>query len=603
MHLKVKYKFSHKLILILTLFALQVFSQSFTQDTSKAFLYLKNGEKLNKNYSDSAKYYWEKAQIILENLYKNEKYFSKRKTIEVSYIKVLDLLADRYSTENKNEKGLALYRELENIYSRNNDKSGLSISYHGIAFILSHTGKIPECIEYYKKSVELKTELKKWGEAGTSAINIAYNLNQIGDVKNSIEWYEKAIDYFKKETKNEKQSETGLSQVYNNLAIIYKSEGDSVKPLELHKSSMAIKEKNKDVKGMAISLINIGVLYYDNKKYKESIEYYDKAIQLLEPLNDYKNLASAYSNKSESCIKIKDTIAALSSEQKALEIRKKTNDKIGLCSTYNNISNRLIRSKNYDQALSVSLEHLKLATEINLPAQIKNACDKLKTIYYELGDYPKALEYYELNIKMRDSINNEQNQSAALKSIAKYEFEKKEALLKVEFDKQQAVSEALLLNQSIKIEQNQRNTILLEKNNEIKRLTISESQQAIIQKQIELENQENQIKLLNQRKVIEETENKLREESLRQQKFIRRMVMYFAIAACLLLTLTLIAFNKNKKLNKIISEQRNQTQFQKKTLEEKQKEILDSIRYAQRIQKSLLPIEKNLAKTLQRLKN
>ena len=51
----------------------------------------------------------------------------------------------------------------------------------------------------------------------------------------------------------------------------------------------------------------------------------------------------------------------------------------------------------------------------------------------------------------------------------------------------------------------------------------------------------------------------------------------------------------NKKANEIIS-------LQKRTVDEKQKEILDSIRYAQRIQKAHLPNEKQFTRTMERLK-
>jgi hypothetical protein len=41
---------------------------------------------------------------------------------------------------------------------------------------------------------------------------------------------------------------------------------------------------------------------------------------------------------------------------------------------------------------------------------------------------------------------------------------------------------------------------------------------------------------------------------------------------------------------------------QKEIVEEKQKEIMDSIRYAKRIQRSLLPLESTIEKTLKKLK-
>ena len=55
------------------------------------------------------------------------------------------------------------------------------------------------------------------------------------------------------------------------------------------------------------------------------------------------------------------------------------------------------------------------------------------------------------------------------------------------------------------------------------------------------------------------------------------------------------AFRQKQKVNLIISKQ-------KELVEEKQREILDSIHYAKRIQQSLLPTEKYIDKNINRLK-
>jgi tetratricopeptide (TPR) repeat protein len=82
-----------------------------------------------------------------------------------------------------------------------------------------------------------------------------------------------------------------------------------------------------------------------------------------------------------------------------------------------------------------------------------------------------------------------------------------------------------------------------------------------------------------------------------KQKSTQRNVLMGGIAV--LLILVFIVFrsnNEKKKANHIISEQ-------KKIVEEKQKEVMDSIRYAKRIQIAQIPNEKFFAKTLDRLKD
>ena len=52
----------------------------------------------------------------------------------------------------------------------------------------------------------------------------------------------------------------------------------------------------------------------------------------------------------------------------------------------------------------------------------------------------------------------------------------------------------------------------------------------------------------------------------------------------------------------ILEQQKMEVEFQKQIVEEHQKDIIDSITYGRRIQRSLLPTEKYIEKTLSRLR-
>ncbi|MGZ3883166.1 MAG: hypothetical protein ACXVPD_03005, partial [Bacteroidia bacterium] len=88
---------------------------------------------------------------------------------------------------------------------------------------------------------------------------------------------------------------------------------------------------------------------------------------------------------------------------------------------------------------------------------------------------------------------------------------------------------------------------------------------------------------------------KLEAEADRQK---RNIIIYCVLGGLLLVSVFLVliyrSLQENKKANKIISQQKH-------IVEEKQKEILDSIRYARRIQSALITPEKYIDKTLTRL--
>nr|MBA3972494.1 hypothetical protein [Bacteroidota bacterium] len=138
-------------------------------------------------------------------------------------------------------------------------------------------------------------------------------------------------------------------------------------------------------------------------------------------------------------------------------------------------------------------------------------------------------------IIFRDSLDNEGNRKAGMKSQLKYEFDIKQAISEVEHKK-------------------------------------------------ELENQ----------------------EALASERSTKQRFVIWAVIGCLLLVALFAAYifrtlSITKRQKKIIEIQNRETEFQKLIIEEKQKEIIDSINYARRIQKSQFPTDKYIDKTLKRL--
>lgn len=97
---------------------------------------------------------------------------------------------------------------------------------------------------------------------------------------------------------------------------------------------------------------------------------------------------------------------------------------------------------------------------------------------------------------------------------------------------------------------------------------------------------------------ITKKEGELREKELKivSQNKQRNFLVLGIVGILILLGISYRSYQQKKKANQFISEQ-------KRLVEEKQKEILDSIRYAKRIQQSLLPTQKYIDKTINKLKD
>ena len=99
----------------------------------------------------------------------------------------------------------------------------------------------------------------------------------------------------------------------------------------------------------------------------------------------------------------------------------------------------------------------------------------------------------------------------------------------------------------------------------------------------------------NATKAIQEQKDLIALEELQRQRIVRNSFIGGFLLALFLAIVILRSYRQKRKANIEIS-------AQKHIIEEKQKEILDSIRYAKRIQTALITNEKYIDKNLNRLK-
>lgn len=106
-------------------------------------------------------------------------------------------------------------------------------------------------------------------------------------------------------------------------------------------------------------------------------------------------------------------------------------------------------------------------------------------------------------------------------------------------------------------------------------------------------------------------QKRIEQERKDTQAQAEKRMQQFIIAGVLLLLLVLLVFfifiyrsyKEKQRANVIITQQKQEVEKQKLIVEGKQKEILDSIHYAKRIQSSLLASEMYIEKTLRRMYN
>jgi len=104
------------------------------------------------------------------------------------------------------------------------------------------------------------------------------------------------------------------------------------------------------------------------------------------------------------------------------------------------VAETYLHLKNYPEALKYARQGLAAATTIKSVLQVRDADQILADAYEANGDDHNALKYFRLYKYYSDSLLNETMLQKTAKLEAKYEFEKKEARMKEEQDKKDALN-------------------------------------------------------------------------------------------------------------------------------------------------------------------
>lgn len=493
-------------------------------------------------------------------------------------IKSLNALSWRLMGVKQFEKAKSYALEMIALSRKFNFYKGFGGGYNILYQIETRQGNLDESIritsealEHYKADKSLKFQALAYGSLG----NAYYRK---GLYPKALENYIAAIKLY--EELGNKMEAAGYS---GNVGAIYERQNKPQKALEFYKNALKTNEELKYKQGIAINYVCIANVYH-NCDISDSIalEYALKALEINKQLNDKGFLGNNYEIVGVVYEALKQPGKAIEYFLLAKNIFEEQKNKNTIAANYANISNVYIKLNKLDEALNYLNKALELSKTVNSLALDRVVNDIFSRYYTATGDYKKSFEYYKKYTANKDSILNDKNRESIVEQQLMFEFEKKEALSKSEFEKLQAIKQA-------KLDKQQSTLALLEKDNQLKELSLNQSALALKQKQVESEAQKRQVELLNKDVQLKEAESKQKNQELQRERLVRNATIAGAFLFLLLLFVVFRSLKQSKQANKIIAQQKEEVVTQKHLVEEKNKEITDSINYARRLQDAILP--------------
>ena len=406
----------------------------------------------------------------------------------------------------------------------------------------------PDSAFYYAQlqyDFSLKKGLKKYQAIALSIQGITLAMR--GHSSKAVDYYTKALNLF--ETIGNKKN---IASTLNNIGLIYNEKGDLVKAIDYYSRSLKIQEEIGDRSGAAIALANIGEIYLMQGDLENSLRYHTISLRISTEINYKQNITLCLNNLGAIYKRKGDLKKALDYFEQCLKIKTSINDKIGIALAISNIGGIYTSEGDYGKALEYYSKSLKLREGIGDKLGVANTLMGIGEIHQKKTDYQTAVIYYAKALtlaKEAGGVEEEKNSSYDLfecyRKIGRY----KDALEMHEF--------FIAMRDSILSAANKEGMMKQEMQYSY------EKQKALDEKQ-------------------HDTEMAISNEKEQKQKIISYATMGGLILVMLFAFFVFTRLRVTAKQKKIIEEQKN-------LVEVKQKEILDSITYAKRLQEAILP--------------
>lgn len=373
--------------------------------------------------------------------------------------------------------------------------------------------------------------------------------------------------------------------------------GNPGKGLEDVRAAQRIFSEVGDRKGVANMYNSMGRMYGDLTNYPEAIKNYQASQRILLEIGDKKGVGVSCNNIGNVFFSQGNLNEAYKNFSEAIRIRTELNDQPGLASTYHNISNVYNKRGEYQKALEYYNKALDINTGLGKKNWISHNLVGIGEVYENMGDYRKALHQYNEGLLIKRQVGDKVGIASCMISIAramthlKYfgrtqTFLDSALLLSREAGARDMVVEAYKAWAELAAAQGDHKTAYQKYAlyTEVRDSMLSADnlrQVSMLNAEFDLERKENEIKNLSR-------ENEMNEERAAMQARRKNLVIG-GIAAILILT-GVFSYLLYRRL-----------QFstrQKQIIEKQQKNILDSIRYAQIIQNSIIPGEAEFDATI-----
>ncbi|HEX8517949.1 MAG TPA: tetratricopeptide repeat protein [Bacteroidia bacterium] len=378
-----------------------------------------------------------------------------------------------------------------------------------------------------------------------------------GEYNKALEFYLRALTIYE-ELRDLKR----LGSVYNNIGMVYDDKGEYTKALEFLLKALKIREELGDKQAIAASLGNIGGIHYSKNDYDKALDFHLRAVKIREETGNKKGLASSLNNIGIIYDDKGDYAKALEYQQRSIALKEEIGDVKGLALSLGNIGNTYKHMGDFSKAIDFLTRSLKMKEDLGDKKGMASSYNNIGLLHLEMKNFSKAKEFQEKNLRISNAIASRHDLVKAYEGLSRVD--------------------SALGNFKEAYHHHHKYTLLKDS------LFNEEASKKVIQSEMNFEFEKKE----QAAKHEQDKKDALAKEEIEKQKMQRNG---FVGAFILMLTLAGVTYRsyRNKKRSHRIIEQ------QKKIVEERNRDISDSINYAKRLQEAILPSARTVSAVIE----
>jgi tetratricopeptide (TPR) repeat protein len=417
------------------------------------------------------------------------------------------------------------------------------------------------CFSQTEQKNSLLNYLKQNAVEDTSRIN---SLNKIADLylneasDSCLLFSKQAVALAEKLNYQE-----GLARAYSNIGSYYNGKGEYQLALKNYIDSYKIFEKLNLAKAMSNIMNSIGNTYLGINNNDKALEAYLKSYSIAEADSNKYMMAISSIGIGNIYIEKGDAKLALDYFTKAKNSFEKLNALYPLSVCYTLIGNALVEMNRFDEAFENFDKAIIQLKKMNNSYAVAGTYEIIAAAYEKQGSKNIALDFYLKAHKIfleRKAYDNLQKVCLRISSLYKVQKNFEKSLL---FFEDYSHYKDSVFN------------------------TENNKQLLDVEAKYENEKKQQQIEVQNAR--------------LSEQQARQNFLLIGIGVVVLVLVLLYFGYHQKQKSNKALSQANDRLEVKNQIIQQKNKEITDSIVYAKQIQNTILPSEKYIAQALSRL--